>query len=169
MFWWGFPSFKFLIHNINSTSSPTLTYCNIFLFTNAFLHFLIYSFNVTFSATLTYFNLFLFTTFPFHFFVCILGINFIPHLRTPISSSSLLLALLHFGIYALKFELEMLHVARLVRFFSQTAFFGECLDVTSFFLFLTFFSLFSISTYASPWFLNWFFYCIYQNKNFIHI
>ena len=37
-----------IIHMINSTSSPTLTYSNTFLFTSDFLHFLIYSFNVTF-------------------------------------------------------------------------------------------------------------------------
>ena len=37
-----------IIHMINLTSSPTLTYSNTFLFTSDFLHFLIYSFNVTF-------------------------------------------------------------------------------------------------------------------------
>ena len=79
-FWWVCPSFHFLIHNTNSTSSTILTYSNILIFTTDFFHFLIYSFNTTFSATLRYFNLFLLTTFYFNFFVCILNIDFSPTL-----------------------------------------------------------------------------------------
>ena len=69
-----------LIHMINSTSSPTLTYSNLLLFTIDFLCFHIYSSKVTFSVTLRYFNLFLFTIFPFHSFVCTHNINFSPTL-----------------------------------------------------------------------------------------
>ena len=59
MFWWRCPYFTFLIHNFNSTSSPSLMYYNIFLFATAYFNFLIYSFKVTFYATL---NIFFFTT-----------------------------------------------------------------------------------------------------------
>ena len=77
LFWWWCPYFHFLIHNLKSNSSPTLTYYNIFLFTNASFHFLIYNtrvtfnfflhlficnINITFSPTLTHYNIFLFTT-----------------------------------------------------------------------------------------------------------
>ena len=77
---WGFPSFHFLIYNINSTSHPKLTYSNISLRTYASFNFLIYDINVTFSPTLTYFNLFHFTTAFFHFLIYNLNITFYPTL-----------------------------------------------------------------------------------------
>ena len=39
-FWWGCTSFHFLIHIINSNSSPKLLYSNIFLFNTFFLRFI---------------------------------------------------------------------------------------------------------------------------------
>ena len=62
LFWWGCKSFHFLIYNINSTSSTTLTYSNTFLFTNFPFHFLIYNIKITFYPTLKYSNILLFTT-----------------------------------------------------------------------------------------------------------
>ena len=80
LFRWGCPYFHFLVYNINSTSSLTLTYSNLFLFTTASFHFLIYNFNMIFSPTLTYYNLFLFTTSSFHFLIYNLNMNFSPTL-----------------------------------------------------------------------------------------
>ena len=104
LFWWGCPSFYFLIHNFNSTSFPTLMCLNLFLITAASFRFLIYRFNVTFYAT---FNIFFFTTACFTPFwyvyidILIVGVTF---------SST-------FSVY----------------FIHKTAFFGEGLYVPSFF------------------------------------
>ena len=81
LFWWGCQSFHFVINNINPTSSTTITYSYLFLFTTASFHFLIYNINVTFSATLMYFNLFHFTTASFHFLICNLNNTFTPTLK----------------------------------------------------------------------------------------
>ena len=78
LFRWGCPSFHFLLYNINSTSSPILTYSNIFLFTTASFYFLIYNINVTFYATLTYFNTFHFTTPSFQLLIYNLNLTFYP-------------------------------------------------------------------------------------------
>ena len=144
LFRWGCTSFHFLIHNFNSTSSPKLAYSNLFLFTTASFHLLIYNTNVIFSATLQYFNLFHFTTFYFHFLICNIKITFLLHVQIPISFTSLLLVSLHCGMLALKFELKVLLVSILVLvvLFTKQPFNGEGLDVTSFLLFLEFFSLF---------------------------
>ena len=80
LFWWGCPSFHFLFFNMNSTSSPTLTYYNNFLFTTASFNVLIYNINVDFPPTLRYFNLLHFTTSSFHFLIYNLNINFYPTL-----------------------------------------------------------------------------------------
>ena len=140
-FRWGCPFFHFLIYNINSTSSPTLMYSNLFLFNTAAFHFLVYNLNVTFSPTLTYSNLFLFVTASFHFLIYNLNMIFLLHLCIPIYSSSLLFSLLQCVMSALKFELEVLLVAWLVRvvLFTKQAIFGEVLDVSSFLFFLPFF------------------------------
>ena len=73
---WGFLSFHFLIYNIDSTSSPKLTYSDLFLFTTASFQFLVYNIKVTFSAKITYFNLIHFTTASFHFLIYNLNITF---------------------------------------------------------------------------------------------
>ena len=62
LFWWWCLSFKFLIYNIKVTSSPTLTYYNIFLFNTASFHFLIYNIKIILYPTLMIWNLFLFTS-----------------------------------------------------------------------------------------------------------
>ena len=62
------------------------------------------------------------------------------HLCIPISYSSLLFSLIYCGMLALKFELEVLLVARLIRVvYSKTGFFEKGLDVPDFLLFLVFF------------------------------
>ena len=78
LIWWRCTSLHFLIDFINSNFSPTLTYSNLFLFTNAFICFPNKIFNVTFYTTLRSFNLFLINTFSILFFVCMLKITFSP-------------------------------------------------------------------------------------------
>ena len=127
------------------TSSPTLTYSNLLLFTNASFYLLIYNINVTFSPTLTHFNLFHFTNASFHFLVYNLNITFLLHLRIPISSSSLLITSLQCGVFSLKFEFRVLLVARLVRvvLFKKQDILDQAQMYLPFFYFWTFFSLFS--------------------------
>ena len=77
-------------------------------------------------------------------------------LLIPTSYSSLMLSSLHCGMFALKFELEVLIVAQLVWvvLFTKQAFLGQGLDLPSSLLFLAFFSLFSFSTSAALSLLN---------------
>ena len=151
LFWWGCPSFHFLIYNINSTSSPTLTYSNLLIFTNASFHLLIYNINVVFSPTLTYLNLFLLTIVSFHFLIYNLNIIFSPTLT-------------HSNIFLFTTNLlTLLWCVRIKKFIGcvtcwltclgcliqKNRIFLEGLDVPSFLSFLEFFPLFSSSISAA--------------------
>ena len=102
-FWWGCPSFHFLIYNINSTSSPKIMYSNLFLFTTASFYFLIYNINVIFLLQLRILisSNSLLLTFTSSFII--LAWKCILHLHIPIYSSSLMLASFHCGMLALHF------------------------------------------------------------------
>ena len=169
LFWWGCPSFHFIIYNTDLNSSPTLMYSNLFLFTTASFHFFSHNINVTFSPTLTFSNLFHVTTASFHFLIYNLTLIFLLYLRITTSSSSILVASLHCGILALKYELEVLLVAQLVWvvLFTKQDFFGEGLYVTFFILFLVSCSgqVFNFCCTLLPRLI--FHYCIYQKKNFM--
>ena len=129
-----------LIHNFNSASFSTLIYSNLFLFTTASFDFLNYSFNVIFSATL---DIFLFAAACF----------------TP-------LWYVHNNIWLGGVTFYSTCSAS---FIHKTAFWGEGLDVPSFFLFLSFFPMFRLSNSSSFCFLNWIFNCIRQRTFVIHI
>ena len=132
LFRWVFPSFHFLIYNINSASSPTLMYSNIFLFANFSFHLLVYNLNITFSPTLTYSNIFLFANACF-------GIMW--YLRIKILIGGVICYLTCSGY-----------------FIHKTGFFGEVLDVFSFLLFLNFFlcSVFQFPLHSvSSIYLSW--------------
>ena len=133
--------FHFLLYNINSTSSPTLKYSNIFLFTTDSFHLLVYNINLTFSPTLTYFNIFYFTTDSFHLHIYNLNITFSPTL----THSNLFLFTT--DCFTLTWYVRIKILIGGVTCCStcsgylilKTGFFGEGLDVHSFLLFLDFF------------------------------
>ena len=170
LFWWRYPSFCFLIHNFNSTSSPTLTYSNLLLFTTAYFHFLIYDINMTFSATLKYFNLLHFTNFSFHFLICNLNINVSPKLMH---------ANIFFFATAWFTPLWYVSIKNWIggvtcwsncsgSFICKKSFFGEGLYVPSFLLFLDFFYMFGFSISAALCFLDWY-YLIVSIKRNVHV
>ena len=138
---WECLSFHFFIHDINSTSSPTLTDSNFFVFTTYSFLLLIYNINVTFYPSLTYFNLFHFTTASSHFLIYNFKITF----STIITHSNLFL-------FATSFFTTMWYVRIQILLggvtccstcsgciIQKTGFFGEVFYVPSFSLFLAFF------------------------------
>ena len=160
-----YPSLHFLIYNINLTSSPTLTYSNIFLFTNCSFHLLIYNINVTFSSTITYFNLFHFTTAPFHFLVYNLNITFPPTLTY--SSSFLFTVSCFTPLWYVINKFWIGGVTCLGCLIHKTCFFWEGLDVPSFIYFLAFFfsvQFFNFRCTFLPWLI--FYYRTHQKTSF---
>ena len=141
LFQWGCPYLCFLIYNTNSTSSHTLTYSNLFLFTTASFHFLIYNINSTSSPTLVYSNIFLFTTSCFApMWLVLIWIWFGSVTCCSFYSGSL--------IHKTGFFLEKAYIYLPLFYFWP-------------------FSLFSSSIYAALCFLHLIFYdCIYQNTYF---
>ena len=161
LFWWGRSSFRLPIYNINSTSSPTLMYSNLFLFTTDSFHSLIYNINVTFSPTITYFNLFHFTTASLHFLIYNLSITFSPKLTYSKIFLFTTTCFNPFWCFSLKKWIGgvICCSTSLGCLIHKTGFFGEGLDVPSFLLFFDFFFLCSVYNfllhYASSIDLSW--------------
>ena len=138
---WGCPSFHFLVYNIYSTSSPTPTYFNLFLFATASFHSLIYNINVTSSPTFTYFNLFHFANASFRFLVYNININFSPtlaHSNIFLFTTSLFTPMWYIGI-KMWIEVVTCYSTCSGCLIQKTVFFVESLDLPSPILFLAFF------------------------------
>ena len=139
LFWWGCTSFHFPVYNINSTSSPTITYSNILLFTNASFHFLIYNINSTSSPKLTYSNIFIFTTACFY------------------------------PMWLVRIWIRIGGVTCCLTFrvllFLKQDFFGEGLDLPSFLFFMEFSSPSSFSISAALCLLVWYFIIVYIKRH----